>query len=65
MMKMQHILENTDLPDLFVSSIEVIMQLSALYPDTLTDYFRVSNLLPQFFFQSSYQKEWSYSSSLF
>lgn len=40
MMKMQHILENTDLPDLFVASIEVIMQLSALYPDTLTDYFR-------------------------
>ncbi|XP_034250537.1 serine/threonine-protein kinase SMG1 [Thrips palmi] len=40
MMKMQQILENTDLPDLFVTCIEVIMQLSALYPDTLTDYFR-------------------------
>ncbi|KAK3930101.1 Serine/threonine-protein kinase SMG1 [Frankliniella fusca] len=40
MMKMQHILENTDLPDLFVASVEVIMQLSTLYPDTLTDYFR-------------------------
>lgn len=49
MMKMQHILENTDLPDLFVSSIEVIMQLSALYPETLTDYFRVSDKLPQKF----------------
>lgn len=42
MMKMQHILENIDLPDLFVASVEVIMQLSSLYPETLTEYFRVS-----------------------
>lgn len=42
MMKMQHILENIDLPDLFVASVEVIMQLSTLYPETLTEYFRVS-----------------------
>ncbi|KAJ1529376.1 hypothetical protein ONE63_006163 [Megalurothrips usitatus] len=40
MMKMQHILENTDLPDLFVASVEVIMQLSAIYPETLADFFR-------------------------
>ena len=39
---LQTVLENADTPELLVSVVEVILQLTKIYPHIFSDYFRVT-----------------------